>query len=151
MGTKGPVGIETVMRRNRTRTTRQSEPRQPKGLSPEAAREWKRVTGLLRSRNALDGLDQTALHDYLVCWQRLTECEAEISKFGVMVAGANDRGRVKNPAIQIARTYRDALVTWSREIGLTFASRTRLAIEEQKNPTENKFAQLAAESQRVNR
>ena len=63
----------------------------------------------------------------MVCWERLRQCEQEISTYGVLVAGANG-ARVKNPAIQVARQYRDALFAWSKEIGLTFASRSRLSM-----------------------
>jgi P27 family predicted phage terminase small subunit len=102
------------------------EPKPPEELTDAEFTEWSRVTDILRRRKLLDALDQAALHDYIVCWGRLRECEADIKARGVLVQG--DRGLVKNPSIQIARTYRDAMLAWSKEFGLTVGSRTRLAI-----------------------
>ncbi|MCU1327481.1 MAG: family phage terminase small subunit [Bryobacterales bacterium] len=150
MGQHGPISVASKMARNVAQGTASApaEPQEPEGLSDASRAEWVRITGLLRDRGALDALDQAALRDYLLCWDRLRECEAEITKHGVMVEGINGRQRVKNPACQLARQYRDALVVWSREIGLTFASRTRLAMPEQKTG-ENRFAQMAAECWRA--
>ncbi len=102
-------------------------PKMSQGLSPEAQREWKRVADLLEERSALDKLDKTALDDYARCWQRLRECEADIAARGVLVRG--DRGLVKNPACQLARVYRDQLIAWSKELGLTPTARARLGIK----------------------
>jgi P27 family predicted phage terminase small subunit len=100
----------------------------PKGLTAAARREWQRVAGLLRARGVLDALDETALGDYAVCWARLRECEADIESRGVLVPG--DRGLVKNPACQLARQYRDALVRWCAEFGLTPQARERVRMPE---------------------
>ena len=96
----------------------------PIGLSEPAQAEWARLTGLLCERGALDAIDQVALADYLTCWQRLSEAESDIEARGLLVEG--DRGPVKNPACQLARQYRTALAAWSKEFGLTPASRLRL-------------------------
>jgi P27 family predicted phage terminase small subunit len=104
--------------------------------------EWKRITGLLRDRNALDGLDQAALRDYLVCWQRLQDCEADIQKRGILVKGA--RGTVKNPSLQIAKSYRESMLAWARELGFTLGSRTRLALPGIEPKKLNKFAMIDA-------
>src|SRR5438309_364652 len=95
-----------------------SEPTPPDGLNPEAQEEWDRICSLLRERKSLTGLDQTALRDYLVCWQRLQECEADITTRGVLVKGYRG-SRTKNPSIQIARQYREHLLAWSKEFGFT--------------------------------
>src|SRR5437763_1819200 len=117
------------------------EPEMPKGLDADGRREWRRIIRLLRLRDVLDALDQVGLADYLVCWRRLRECEADIATRGVLVDG--DRGRVKNPAVQLARTYRDALLKWSREFGFTVASRTRLAMLEARPAVDELEAALA--------
>lgn len=135
MGQKGPVGLNSAFNRKRDAHL-SDEPEMPKGLSREAKAEWRRITRLLAIRSSLDALDQVALHDYITCWERLRECEAEITANGVMVEGVNGRGRVKNPACQIARQYRDALLAWSREFGLTLSSRTRLDLSPDKAQAE---------------
>ena len=124
-----------------------SEPATPKDLTPAAKREWKRITSLLRARKSLDALDQAGLHDYLVCWQRLQTCEADIGARGVLVK--TYRGSLaKNPSIQIARQYREHLLSWSKEFGFTIGSRSRLAVPAPEHPKVNKFAELELELDR---
>jgi P27 family predicted phage terminase small subunit len=113
-----------------------AEPEMPVGLSLPAQHEWRRVTGLLRDREALDSLDQAAINDYVVCWDRLRECEADIAERGCLVESDRGRGKVKNPSIQVARQYRDALVQWSKEFALTPAARSRVVMPEPKPPAE---------------
>jgi P27 family predicted phage terminase small subunit len=130
------------MARNSVATN--SEPAAPKDLTPAAEKEWTRITGLLRERNSLDALDQHALHDYLTCWQRLQECEADIAARGVLVKSY--RGSLtKNPSIQIARQYRESVLAWAKELGFTLGSRSRLAVPKPELPKVNKFAQLDSE------
>jgi P27 family predicted phage terminase small subunit len=118
MGRRGPLAIAQRLQAQQQEAV---EPEMPSGLSQAAQAEWERLTGLLRERGALDAIDQAALNDYLVCWQRLTEAEADIETRGLLVEG--ERGPVKNPACQLARQYRAALTAWSKEFGLTPASR----------------------------
>ncbi len=112
---------------------RKSEPVPPKSLSKEERAEWNRVTGLLKQRGLLDRLDQVALHDYLKCWSRLKECEAEVSRDGLTVR--TERGMVKNPACTLATQYRAALLAWSKELGLTIGARLRMNWEAHKIDT----------------
>jgi P27 family predicted phage terminase small subunit len=127
------------MARNATATN--SEPEAPEDLTPAARQEWERITALLRSRKSLGALDQTGLHDYLICWQRLQACEADIGNRGVLVKGY--RGAlIKNPSVALARQYRESLLAWSKEFGFTIGSRSRLAVPEPERPKVNKFAFL---------
>lgn len=132
-----------MARNNAALSASTSEPTAPSGSTQEAAAEWERIVGLLRNRGALDGLDQAALRDYLLCWQRVQECERDIEKRGVLIPGYRG-SKVKNPSIQIARQYREAMLSWARELGFTIGSRTRLAMPEQKAPRVNAFASLAS-------
>jgi P27 family predicted phage terminase small subunit len=154
MGLRGPIGHKVRLQRAKQRNgtsgvsgahpVTNSAPCAPEGLSIEALVEWDRVTGLLRDRGALDGLDQAALHDYITCWRRLKECEAEIQTHGLMVEGRAGE-RIKNPAATLARSYRGALLAWCKEFGFTFSSRTRIGmpITETKEPS--RFQQMANE------
>ena len=130
MGKRGPIGSNKRSIRNRTG----GEPEMPAGFSPEAEQEWRRVTDLLRERAVLDALDETALIDYVSCWVRLRECEADVAARGVLVEGGGGRGKVKNPACQLARQYRDHLIMWCREFGFTPSSRTRIEMPPPKQP-----------------
>ena len=155
MGQRGPLGRESRMNRAKQRNGTSgvsdvhpgaiSEPCAPEGLNEAALAEWLRVTGLLRDRGALDGLDQAALHDYITCWSRLKECEDEIEANGLMVEGRAGE-RVKNPAATLARNYRTSLLAWCKEFGLTFSSRTRIGMPNREEEKLNPFAELARSS-----
>jgi P27 family predicted phage terminase small subunit len=112
----------------RKATAGKSEPQMPDGLAADAQQEWERVTGLSRERTMLDALDETALTDYITCWQRLRECESAIEAGGVLIEGGGGRGMVKNPACQLSRQYPDHLIAWCKEFGFTPNSRTRMAM-----------------------
>jgi P27 family predicted phage terminase small subunit len=141
MGQRGKIAtISLVKRQKAASTSIKTEPVMPPGLSEDAEREWVRVTDHLRSRNALDGLDEAAIADYVTCWSRLRECEAVIEADGLLIDG--DRGKVKHPAVQLARTYRAALLSWAKELGLTFASRTRIGVFESEPEEDNPFLNL---------
>ena len=114
----------------------------PAGLSPDSEQEWRRVTGLLRERTMLDAMDETALTDYIICWVRLRECEADIAARGVLVEGGGGRGKVKNPACQLARQYREHLIAWCKEFGFTPSSRTRIDMPLPEDP-DNPWTQFA--------
>jgi P27 family predicted phage terminase small subunit len=101
-------------------------PDPPKGLPGEALAEWWRVTKLLRERGDLSELDQAGLSDYCLCRIRLEQCEADITKRGVLIEG--QRGLVKNPALQLARQYRSAMAKWVELFGLAPLSRQRISI-----------------------
>jgi len=84
---------------------------------PEAGKaEWRRVVPILAASGTLGELARRGLQDYCLCVARLDEAEGDISERGLLVAG--DRGRVKNPACQMAREYREALQRWIGILGL---------------------------------
>ena len=146
MGQRGKLSTATVMQRNRSAARDvTTEPTAPKGLPAAARREWERITALLRQRNCLDALDQAALRDYLVCWQRLNECEADIAARGILVKGYRS-ALTKNPSVALARQYREHLLAWSKELGFTIGSRARLAVPQQEKPRVNPFSLLERES-----
>jgi len=97
----------------------------PAGLTDDGKREWYRVTRLLRDQGTLHQLDRTAISDYLNCWERLRECEAELTDKGLLIDG-REGTIVRNPAAMLARQYRLALIAWSEKLGLTPMSRLRL-------------------------
>lgn len=98
--------------------------RAPNGMPEGARREWRRVVPLLVRMGVAGDVDRLALADYCLCVARLAQCEREIEEHGVLVKG--DRGLVKNPACQLAREYRAAVVRWSAEFGLTPSARGRI-------------------------
>jgi len=101
--------------------------RAPAGMPLAARREWRRVVPILTRLGVASQVDRNALADYCLCVARLADAEAEIEKRGLLVDG--ERGKVKNPAAQLAREYRAAVVRWAVEFGLTPSSRTRLTVD----------------------
>lgn len=99
-------------------------PDMPDDLEPEAQAEWQRVLPPLERMGHLAKIDRAVLVDYCLCWARLVEAEREIRDRGLLIKGA--RGVVKNPACQLARDYRSALVTLRRELGLSPLARESL-------------------------
>ncbi|MBM3759213.1 MAG: phage terminase small subunit P27 family [Acidobacteria bacterium] len=108
------------------------KPRPPANMSKESKREWERITTLLETRGLLDRLDEAGLHDYLTCWERLRECEALLTREGLVATA--ERGTVKHPAATLASQYRASLLAWSKELGLTLASRLRMQVERNLSP-----------------
>lgn len=142
MGRRGPVPQESALDRSRQQRVAE-EPEEPKGLTPEARKEWRRIVGLLRARNGLDALDGAALADYVVCWQRLRDAEREISKNGLMVKTSGRSKRlVRNPLISIAKVYRAALVAWAKELGLSIGARARLHFDPAPTPAQTDLERL---------
>ena len=95
--------------------------RAPNGLPRVALMEWRRVAPLLVEMGVAGDVDRMALADYCLCVARLVDAEADIAKRGLLVEG--DRGMVKNPSCQLAREYRNAVVKWSVQFGLTPSAR----------------------------
>lgn len=108
--------------------TRPGAPKMPPGLSDEEKREWKRVVPPLVELGIITPMDQRALRDYVRCSVRLEEAERDVGERGILIQG--ERGMVKNPALQVAREYRSALVKWCQLFGMTPDARGRMTLPE---------------------
>lgn len=71
-------------------------PSAPKHLSPEARKEWKRITPLLEELGLISGLDRTALALYCQAVGRLTELE---TAFNGRVARLVEEGAAYEDAV----------------------------------------------------
>ena len=93
---------------------------------PKAARPtWDAVIPALAGRVALHQIDSAALGDLVLCLFRLNQAERHIEKHGLLVKGAKGN-EVKNPAAQLARSYRISVQRWFTNFGLTPADRSRV-------------------------
>lgn len=101
-------------------------PKCPSRLPREAKRHWKELAPKLEKLGLLTEVDGQAFADYCLCLARLEEAEKDIRERGILVPG--DRGKVKNPACQIAREYRAALQKWAARFGLDPQSRSGLDV-----------------------
>jgi P27 family predicted phage terminase small subunit len=118
----------------------------PESLSDAAKAEWMRVSQILHERNVFDQLDVTSLADYCLCFDRLRQCEQEITDRGVLVAG-RDGNLVKNPALAAAKSYRDALQKWVKAFGMSIGARKQVSMPGPGKPERvpNRFQQFRAE------
>lgn len=138
MGRRGPLATPFSIRSERANALRAGrgggragvmfKPKMPSGLSSEEQTIWRSLVPRIARLGILREQDTPALRDLVRCQARLEEAEANIAKRGLLVPG--DRGRVKNPAIQVARGYRESLVKLQAKFGLTPGDRERMQIPE---------------------
>ncbi|OAT79315.1 phage terminase small subunit P27 family [Desulfotomaculum copahuensis] len=138
---KKPTALKIITGNPGKRPLPQNEPK-PKPVAPkcpawlpkEAKRHWKEMASKLEKLGLLTEVDGQAFADYCLCLARLEEAERDIKERGILVEG--DRGKVKNPACQIAREYRSALQKWAARFGLDPQSRSGLDVarEEEGDP-----------------
>jgi P27 family predicted phage terminase small subunit len=102
------------------------KPKMPDYLGPVARAEWRRVTGILDRMGILSVLDRASLADYCTVVERLQEASTAITKEGLLVKG--ERGMVKNPACQLERQYRQALLSYCSLFGLAPSPRGRMEL-----------------------
>jgi P27 family predicted phage terminase small subunit len=112
-------------------------PSMPAGLPKRAQEEWMRVIALLQKRGDLSELDQAAIADYCRCVAHLETVERDIAKRGVLVAG--QRGKVKNPSLQIAREYRSALARWTDLLAMNPSSRNRMTFPDASDSSDDEI------------
>lgn len=89
-----------------------------------ASREWQRIVPVLSRTTGLGDVDATVLHDFCVCVARIDQCERIISRDGLLMKG--ERGWMKNGATTIAGQYRQQLVRYIGELGLSPSARGKL-------------------------
>lgn len=85
---------------------------------------WALVVPDLLARGILAKVDQLALKDLCLTCARLDQAEREISAKGALLQG--ERGMVKNPALTMAKQYREQFNRLLPEFGLSPSARTRL-------------------------
>ena len=123
-----------------------SLPPPPSWLSDEIRELWFDMVPRLADRVALEGIDNAALADLVLCQFRLNQCEQSIAELGVLIPGARGETLVKNPAVAVARSYRADLQHWFAKFGLTPAARKKTArvAASKDTPIETVRKQMAA-------
>jgi P27 family predicted phage terminase small subunit len=121
---------------------RSGDPVMPRGLSKEAAKEWRAIVPELREMGVLTKIDGKALAAYCHSYARWMEAEEEIRRVGIVVQEPiwdQTSGRLmgvkfkKNPAVTISETAMKIMKSFLVEFGMTPSSRSRVRIEK---PTE---------------
>ena len=91
-------------------------PRMPKGLPEDAQAEWKRVIAILGDEDRLSKHDGGLILHHVMLFARLCECQRIITTGGIMVKG--QRGTVKNPCVQLERSYSQLYLKSTEVLGI---------------------------------
>ena len=120
----------------------------PKGMSLNSQRFWKKYHRILSQAGVLTEGDALGLEAMAYHYDAMLLAYEDLKRRGPLVEG--DRGKVKNPALQIMRDSSASLYRWAASYGLTPVSRTRVDAPEEKGITDFQ-AYLLKSSARRNR
>jgi P27 family predicted phage terminase small subunit len=99
-------------------------------LDEIAMREWRRLAGVLRERNALHEIDHGSLAAYCQMYSRWVAAEKALARMaeldpvagGLMIKTSNGNA-IQNPLVGIANKAAAAMVKYAGEFGMTPNSR----------------------------
>ena len=106
----------------------------PPELSPAAQQEWKRLVSELSALNMLTNLDRVALATYCEAYALWVEAISAIRKYGTMVKSPSGYP-MQSPYLAIANKQAEIMMRIASEFGLTPASRSRISIPDEPEPT----------------
>jgi len=102
-----------------------SVPTPPEWLSPDARREWDRITPKLVAAGLVSQLDLGVLVGYVTAWGDLCEANRTLQQFGSTYI--TERGViVLHPMLKVVERSRQALRAFASEFGLSPSARTRV-------------------------
>lgn len=144
MGKRGPAPKPTKLRvlhgdPKHTINTNEPQPTEgrvvmPATLSPAAKRVWKRLSPGLIKRGLLTEWDRDGFAVYCEAVIAHRLASAVVAKEGILVVGP--AGRVKNPALQVARDSAQTIRVFAQEFGLTPSARSSISIPQQDSTEE---------------
>lgn len=102
-------------------------PRCPSHLSPEAKREWKRVSLDLAGYGLLTRIDRAALALYCEAWGRWVDAEKALRTYGVMIKSPSGFP-MQSPYLAIANKSMEQMRAMLCEFGMSPSSRTRVHV-----------------------
>jgi P27 family predicted phage terminase small subunit len=111
----------------------------PSCLDAAAKREWSRLSKELLSLGLLTSIDRAMLASYCDAWSRWSQATAELQQLrrakgkSVLVVATPAGNPIQNPLIGIINTAADQCRKFGVELGLSPASRSRLAVEPKKH------------------
>ena len=150
----GPAPKPTALKRlqgnpgRRRLNANEPQPRQgrvycPRWLSPEAKREWRRVSGELTRLRLLTVVDQTALAIYCETFAEWRHACRVLDQEGYTYV--TDKGYVgQHPMVAVKHKAGTLIKAFLAEFGMTPASRSRISIATPEAP--DPFAEYLAES-----
>ena len=101
-------------------------PRCPSFLGPVAKAEWRRLAGDLVSRGLLTNLDRAAFTIYCQAWEYVVHAQELVARHG-LVSEAEDGSCEPSPYFGVLNDATEILTRVADELGLTPASRARIA------------------------
>jgi P27 family predicted phage terminase small subunit len=110
-------------------------PTRPEGLTPEAKREWTRVTGELDRVGLLTVVDRAELAMYCQHWARWWEAQKLITVNGLTYT--TDKGEVKiRPEVKSYQEDARLIRNFCADYGLSPSARARMVVPGQKDVDE---------------
>ncbi|MDZ4735887.1 MAG: phage terminase small subunit P27 family [Rhodospirillaceae bacterium] len=109
-------------------------PECPAELSPAAQTEWQRIVSELADLKMLTNLDRVALATYCEAYSLWVESISAIRKYGTMVKSPSGYP-MQSPYLAIANKQAEIMMRIASEFGLTPASRSRIAVPTEPEPT----------------
>jgi P27 family predicted phage terminase small subunit len=109
-------------------------PECPPELGPGARREWDRLVRELSKLDLITNLDRAALASYCGAYALWAEAVEAIQKFGTMVKSPSGYP-MQSPYISIANRQAELMMRIASEFGFTPASRSRISVPSQDQPT----------------
>ena len=97
----------------------------PAHLSPEAKKEWKRLSKELHALGLLALVDRGALALYCTAWGRWVEAEQALRQHGVLVKSPNGYP-MQSPYLAVANKAMEQMRLLLTEFGMSPSSRTRV-------------------------
>ena len=110
----------------------------PKWLPPFAREEWFRVVPALEKVGVLTILDETAMVNYVVAYDRFRRAEAVLQEHGFTTHTAAG-GFKKRPELAVIAEAQTTMRRFMEAFGLTPASRARLNLNSGKDDTAAAF------------
>lgn len=116
-------------------------PEQPANLHSDLVPLWDMLCAELDGAGLLSRVDGLALHLALEHYRAGIEAAQSLAADGPTASGSMGQP-IPNPASTVFARHTDAFVTLARQLGLTFASRARIALPDERPPEEkgNPFA-----------
>ena len=109
-------------------------PECPVELGPIARREWDRLAGELGKLNLLTTLDRAALAAYCGAYALWAEATKAIQQYGTMIKSPTGFP-IQSPYVSIANRQAEIMMRIASEFGFTPASRSRISIPTERQPT----------------
>ena len=114
---------------------KQTAPKCPSWLEPDAKKEWRRLSKELESMGLLTEMDMAAFAGYCQAYARWKEAEEFISKHGSILKTAS--GYIQQiPQVSIAQQNLKQMRNFCSELGLSPSARSRLNINNSGNTIE---------------